>query len=946
MNGFETLHEDIVQYLTGEGITKPTEIQKKAIPEILSGNSALLLAPTGSGKTEASLLPLLSNLYQKSLNEELFGIYILYVTPLRALNRDVFRRIEDLCEHLEISVAVRHGDTTQYFRRKQAITPPNLLITTPETLQAILPGKRMKYHLRSVSAVIVDEIHELASSKRGTQLSLALERLVYWIGNRIQRVGLSATVGNANEIALLLRGSGSKIHTLWAGYQEREMNLNVEMPQPNSQHVELAKQISYPPHSTARLERIKKLIETHQTTIVFTNTRSFAEVLGAKMHTLSPPFEFDVHHGSLSKEVRLSAEDRLKRGVSKAIIATSSLELGIDIGLADLVIQYSSPREVSRAIQRIGRSGHGVGRVSKGVIISTMNVDDITESAVILKRARINKVERADIPQKTWDVLCQQVSGILLDTGEIHKHDLLQIIKGAYPFREVNEDELDRLLEFMVRRRFLILEDNLVKRYGGTLPYYYEHLSTIPDVQQVRAVDIATRTGIGVLDEDFVTESVETGYVFVIRGRPWRVVSIDEEREEVLCAPVTDTQVEAPRWIGEMIPVPFEVATEVADVWKRVADLSYEVSNWLESNYMMNKKSSSYLVDEITAAKKQVGSIPTENHLIIESLPDGLVFHAPYGTKTNDTMGVVLAALLTTRLGKEVAVESDPYRVLLTASDGINPQYLLDVFGSYESTQISTILRLAVKQTQTFASRFIHVGRRLGVIQRNAKFKEIPIRRLIDVFESSPVFDEAMNEVLREKLDEDRMLEIFEKIVTGEIQTTISKQKQPSLLARLIIEEKTRFEVMGEISDEDEILRLLEERLLSRKFRLVCMAKNDWNSVRTISTLDDEIACPVCDSKMIAAVRERVNDLPTILRKVTVGDVLSVEERKKFENASLTASLVAQYGKKALLALAGRGIGPTTASRVLRPGQTDRLTLLHSIAKAEQEYERTRPFWD
>ncbi|TFG13466.1 DEAD/DEAH box helicase [Candidatus Thorarchaeota archaeon] len=946
MNGFESLHADIVEYLTREGITKPTEIQEKAIPRIRSGGSALLLAPTGSGKTEASILPLLSNLYERKLHDELFGIYILYITPLRALNRDVFRRIEDLCEHLGITVAVRHGDTTQYFRRKQAITPPNLLITTPETLQAILPGKRMKYHLRSVMAVIVDEIHELAGSKRGTQLSLALERLVHWIGNKIQRVGLSATVGNANEIAFLLRGSGKKIHTLWAGYQERQIHLKVEMPQPNSQHIELGRQISYPPHSAARLERIKDLIESHQTTIVFTNTRSFAEVLGAKMRTISPPFEFDVHHGSLSKEVRLSAEDRLKRGVSKAIIATSSLELGIDIGLADLVIQYSSPREVSRAVQRIGRSGHRVGRVSKGIIISTMNVDDITESAVILKRARINKVEPADIPQKTWDVLCQQVSGVLLDTGEIRKSELLRIIKGAYPFREVNEKELDRLLDFMVRRRFLLIEDDLIKRYGGTLPYYYEHLSTIPDVQQVRAVDIATRTGIGVLDEDFVTESVETGFIFVIRGRPWRVVSIDEEREEVLCAPVTDTQVEAPRWIGEMIPVPFEVATEVADVWERLGDLSYEASSWLETNYMMNETSSNYLVESVTTAKEQLGSIPTETHLIIETIPDGIVFHAPFGTKTNDTIGVVLAALLTTRLGKEVAVETDPYRILLTASGGIDAQYLLDVFSSYQGAQISTILRLAVRQTQTFASRFIHVGRRMGIIRRTAKFKEIPSRRLIDVFESSPVFDEAMKEILREKLDENRMLEVFEKIDTGEIQTVISKRKQPSLLARLIIEEKTRFEVMGEISDEDEVLRFLEERLLSRKFRLICMAKNDWNSVRTISTLDDEITCPICNSRMIAAVRERVKNLPTILRKVKAGEMLSGEEKKRYENASLTASLVAQYGKKALLALAGRGIGPTTASRVLRPGQTDRLTLLHSIAKAEQEYERTRPFWD
>ncbi len=425
------LSKEIVQFLKSKGIVKPTPIQEKAIPILLEGKqNSLLLAPTGSGKTEAALLPLLNRLQQMSKQKELFGFYIIYITPLKALNRDVFKRIQELCEHLGLTVDVRHGDTTQYVRRKQAIYPPNLLITTPESLQAILPGKRLKYHLRTVFAVIVDEVHDLAGSKRGSQLSLGLERLEHLIGSGIMRVGLSATVGNPKEVAQLLGGK-RVIKTVWAGYDNRKVDLKVEMPSPTDQHKKMARKLSYPLHSVARLETIVDLIDKHQSTLVFTNTRSFAEVLGAKMRVLNPPFTFDVHHGSLSKNARLTAEDNLKTGVSKAIIATSSLELGIDIGQADLVIQYSSSREVSRLVQRVGRSGHGIGRTSKGIVISTINLDDISEAGIIIRRAKLNKVENARIPKKAWDVLCHQITGVLLDCDTIEK----SIIVGI---REIN----------------------------------------------------------------------------------------------------------------------------------------------------------------------------------------------------------------------------------------------------------------------------------------------------------------------------------------------------------------------------------------------------------------------------------------------------------------------------------------------------------------------------
>ncbi|NHI83357.1 MAG: DEAD/DEAH box helicase [Candidatus Thorarchaeota archaeon] len=945
MNAFSGLGKLINQFLRQQSITKPTEIQDKAIPTILgSKGNVLLLAPTGSGKTEAALLPLLQKLYDIKQRRELFGFYILYITPLRALNRDVFKRIKNLCQYLDLTVDVRHGDTTQYARRKQAIRPPNLLIITPETLQAILPAKRLSYHLKTVFAVVVDEIHELADSKRGVQLSVGLERLEYLTGTHVQRIGLSATVGNPKEVARLLGGAESDVNTIWAGYQSRKMNLTVEMPTPDKKHKQLARKISYPPHSTARLLRIMELITAYNSTIVFTNTRSFTEVLGAKMALMNPTYQFDVHHGSLAKEIRLSAENRLKNGVSKAIIATSSLELGIDIGQADLVIQYSSPREVSRALQRIGRAGHGVGRLAKGIVLATANLDDIAESGVILRRALANKVEKTVIARNPWDVLAHQICGILLHVPEMQRTELLGLLRRAYPFSDLKKLDLDRLLEFMVERKIAEAEGGRITRGRRTRMFYYEHLSTIPDVKQVNALDVSTQSSIGVLDEDYVTGSLETGTIFVIRGRPWQVVSIEEN--EVVCAPVTDIDIQAPRWIGEMIPVPYNVAAETARLWSLVASQEEsEARRWLEEEYRIAGAGQEHLIKTVALARDELELLPLDRRFVIENFGSGLVLHAPLGTKANEALGVIIAALLRTRIGYDVAVESDPYRILLTSNGRLLPEYVVDILHDYNGKQVAEILEMTVKRTQTFASRFVHVGRRMGIIRRDAKIREIPVDRLIRSYENSPVFDEAMREVLSEKLDGNLVMRTFDRASRNEIEIHVVHTKVPSALARLIVEEKTRFEVIGEITDEDEILAMIEERLLSKKFRLVCMANGDWNSVRTLSTMEDDVRCPVCNSKMIAALFPTDDEFVKVVGKKVAGKPLSKAEEKKYRAGGLTATLVSTYGKRTLFVLAGRGLGPTAASRILHPGLTDRRSLLKAIAEAEKEYARTRPFW-
>ncbi|HDI75240.1 MAG TPA: DEAD/DEAH box helicase, partial [Thermoprotei archaeon] len=314
-----------------------TPVQEKAFPLILEGKNVLIVAPTGSGKTEAAVIPVLSRLLSEGVGEK--GINILYITPLRALNRDLLDRLEWWCSKLGLSIGVRHGDTDQKERTKQAKNPPHMLITTPETLQLLLYGRLLRKALKNVKYVIVDEVHEIAEDKRGSQLSLALERLRYLAERDFQIIGLSATVGSPKEVAQFLAGIGRKIEVVEADVT-RQMDIKVIYPRPLPEDEVLAAKLYTVPEVAARLRIIADLIKKHRSALVFTNTRAIAEVLASRFRIWDRNVPLDVHHSSLSKLSRIVAERSLKSGELKALVCTSSLELGIDVGRIDIVIQY------------------------------------------------------------------------------------------------------------------------------------------------------------------------------------------------------------------------------------------------------------------------------------------------------------------------------------------------------------------------------------------------------------------------------------------------------------------------------------------------------------------------------------------------------------------------------------------------------------------------------
>ena len=390
MSIFDELEPEIRKALAALKIRAPSEAQKQVIPHLLKKEQVLLIAPTGIGKTEAAMLPILDDIlkarpdFDESLDSKPdiertqdsvpAGFYVLYITPLRALNRDMMRRLEWFGKKLGITVGVRHGDTTQYERTKQSKNPPQILITTPETFQIMFTGKNLIGHLKNVRWVVIDEIHEMAQDERGAQLSVGLERLAEIVKRKFIRVGLSATVGSPDEVARFLKGGSSDMKIVNVS-REKKMKLTITCPRPNREDIKLSDALRTDPESSARLRRCRELIEKNTSTLIFVNTRNTAEILAARFHLMDEDFPIGVHHGSLSKHIRVQMEEDFKAGLINSLICTSSLELGIDIGAADFTIQYNSPRQASRLIQRIGRAGHTIGADRKSTRLNSSHTD-------------------------------------------------------------------------------------------------------------------------------------------------------------------------------------------------------------------------------------------------------------------------------------------------------------------------------------------------------------------------------------------------------------------------------------------------------------------------------------------------------------------------------------------------------------------------------------------
>jgi ATP-dependent Lhr-like helicase len=913
------------------------EIQNLSIPIILSGANCLVIAPTGYGKTECALLPLLNNIAGGN------GIIALYITPLRALNRDVMERIRWWCEELGVSVAVRHGDTSQSERLKQSRNPPQLLITTPETLQSILPAKIIGQALKNVRYVIVDEVHELYESKRGAQLSVALERLLEKTGVEFQRIGLSATVSSPEEAANFLTGGRScKVVKLQL---ERKMELRVEFPRPLQEDEELSEKLFLEPHALARLRFLNELIETHTSTLAFVNTRQVAETLTSRLIALRKAQKYEgsvgIHHGSLSKDVRKYTERKFKERGIKGLLATSSLELGIDIGSVDLVVQYMSPKQVSRLIQRVGRSGHGVGRMPKGVVIAG-DFDDICESIAIMKMVRERRLEAPPMQSNALDVVAHQLCGLILEYGVVELERAHRIITRAYPFKKLPFSELASVAEQLRYEGIVHAEGNSVKKGGRILTYYFENLSTIPSEGKYFVKNAVTNSNISTLDEAFVASYVEQGSVFITKGVPWRVLDVRDR--EVIVEPSQDISAAVPDWVGEEIPVPFEVAQAVGELRRKVKEKIERGESVLELEAELDASKDALREMKETVERQMHSSVPDEREILIEVYEDVVVAHVCGGSLANNALMRCLSSLLSSHFSSSVRGSADPYRIVFQLP-GSGKRVVKEMLLKMRAEDVVPLLENNISRSSFFNYKFVHIAKAFGLIGKTENITSSRVNRLVGYFSKSPIYRETMRELLVDYFDVERCRLLARKIHSGEVKVHELAVPEPTPFGRLGFSKISRAaEFIAPIEPSSEILKAFRKQLLKKNAKFLCTYCGDI-FYSTLEELKRKINCPNCGSNMVACVSPREDWPEKIFRKRAQGKTLHEREKRGFMEVMKSASLVDAYGKRAAVALSTYGVGADTAARVLQNLRREELQFFADLLEAQKRFIRTRRYW-
>ncbi|MCJ7445968.1 MAG: DEAD/DEAH box helicase [Methanotrichaceae archaeon] len=930
MSAFHELNEGITGMLAEQGIIEPTLPQELAIPQILEGRTILLIAPTGTGKTEAAVLPI----FDRILSGERSGIYAVYITPLRALNRDMLRRLQDWGKRLGISIAVRHGDTSKSDRRRQSLNPPDLLITTPETLQVMLTGKRLRANLSNIKVVVVDEVHELASSKRGSQLAVLLERLAE-IAGEFQRVGLSATVGSPDEVARFLVGTTRSYGVIQADV-ERISDFLVVSPQPNATDCALAGMLETDPRLAAQIRWIRDKVREKKC-LIFVNTRQAAEVLGSRLNQLGEPI--GIHHGSLSAEVRIEAEENFKSGKLRGLICTSSMELGLDIGDVEHVIQYSSPREVSRLLQRVGRAGHRIGRRASGTIIAT-GPDDIAEACAISRRSAIHELERIDIHEKPADVIANQLVAMELDFGEISLQRAHQILTRAYPFRDLTIEELKNIAIQIEDHRLTRMQNENLQRTRRCREYLYENISMIPDEKRYNIYDIVGRKSVGTLDEAFVVSYANPGATFVTKGEIWEITEIEDA--EIKVVPIQRSG-EIPSWTGEEIPVPFEVAQDVGRIRNKIR-MAFESGGepaavkFLLSNFPVDQEAATELVDLIRRQIDGNFPVPDDSLLMVECDGAESTINACLGHKTNDTLGRVLTAILSARFGSSVALERDPYRIELTLPKNFLAEEIAAMLTELNPDHIEPILEMTLKNTALLRWKMVHVARKFGALSKNVDYQKLSMTKLLGIFEGTPMYREALREIFQDRLDLKRAKEVLKSLGLGKISIITSGRSPIGVGGR-----GGGRDVMFPDQPDGAVIGLLKSRIMNDRVILFCVSCKKWRSLRTVSRVPERPECPLCGSKLIAALKPWEEEEIKVVKKP--GTRKNAEDRRRTKRVYRNANLILSYGKTADIALASHGLGPETAARVVGKLQKDEQEFYRDIMKAEREYARTKRFW-
>ncbi len=835
-------------------IGTPTDVQTASWPAICSGEHALIAAPTGSGKTLAAFLASIDSLFQQALSNDLADhTQILYVSPLKALSNDVQKNLRQPLNEIsekalaaglllpEIRVEVRTGDTPAKNRQNMLRRPPHILITTPESLYLLLTARKSRDILRTVRTVIVDEIHALAGNKRGSHVALSLERLDAVTHAKPNRIGLSATQRPLEAIAQFLVGGTSHVsdnrETAWSPNpchvvdmgQRREMDLAIETPRD-----ELGA-IATNAIWADVYDRLTELVQAHRSTLVFVNTRRLAERIA---HQLTDRLGEDLvaaHHGSLSRKIRLSAEERLKKGQTRVVIATASLELGIDVGFVDLVCQVGSPRAIATCLQRTGRAGHWVGAIPKGRLLCTTR-DELVECAALIRAIHRGNLDQILIPERPKDILAQQIIAEV-SAQEWDVETLHQRYTQAYPYRHLSRTAFDEIVALLTRgwnpnrgkqQAFLFhdrVRNRLRARRGARLAAITSG-GAIPDTATYAVIAEPQGNTVGSVDEDFAVESL-AGDIILLGNTSWRIRGVETgvmRVEDAHGAPPT-----IPFWRGEAPSRTFELSQEVAELRQAVVDRlmtrpstpttesgQNAVLTWLQCECGADQRAAEQILAYHQAGLLMLGGVPTQRTVIAERFFDEaggmqLVIHSPFGGRINRAWGLALRKRFCVSFDFELqAAATDEGLVLSLGERHSFP--LETVWSLLRSSTVKEVLTQAVLQSPMFMARWRwNVSRALAVLRfRNGRRVPLHLQRmraedlLTAVFPmatacqdnrppgnievpSHPLVEETLRDCLEDAMDIEGLTTLLQRIEQGDVRCLSVESPTPSPFSHEIL---------------------------------------------------------------------------------------------------------------------------------------------------------------
>ncbi|HTV58605.1 MAG TPA: DEAD/DEAH box helicase [Verrucomicrobiae bacterium] len=821
----------------------PTEPQEQGWPHILAGKTTLISAPTGSGKTLAAFLACIDRLVRKALAGELTDrTEVLYVSPLKALGNDIQKNLEiPLGEILrmagergllmpEIRTAVRTGDTLMHERRKMLARPPHILVTTPESLYILLTAEKSREILKTVETVIVDEIHAVADDKRGAHLALSLERLGALAARPFVRIGLSATQKPIETVGHFLTGSERREPEIVQIGHRREMDIGVEVPSselgPVTSH-EMWDEI---------YDRVAGLVREHRSTLIFVNTRRMAERAAHNLEERLGKDAVATHHGSLARRLRLAAENKLKAGEIRALVATASLELGIDIGNVDLVCQIGSPRSIAVALQRIGRAGHWRGAIPKGRIFAGTR-DELVECAALARAIRQGELDSIEIPESPADVLAQQMVAMCA-VEEFAEDDLFATVKRAYPYRNLTRESFDEIVAMLAdgvvaeRGRYgaYLHRDRVNGRVSGRRGARLTAITNggaIPENALYTVVAQPEGAVVGTVDEDFAVESLR-GDIMLLGNSSWKIQRV--QSGQVIVEDAHGAAPNVPFWRGEAPARTAELSGQVAELRTRVDEMSRgivggqpawsspearEAIEWLKRECAVDDAGAEQIVEHIAAGRAVLGAVPTQTTVVAERFFDEgggmqLVIHAPFGGRINKAWGLALRKRFCRSFNFELqaAATDDGLNISLAEQHSFP---LADVFHFLHPNSAGQVLEQAVLGSPIFGTRWRWDASRALMLQRFRGGKKVPLHiqrmrsddLLASVFPDAaacqeniqgemripehPLIREVMKDALTEAMDLDGLKNVLGKILDGGIRCVAVDTPAPSQFSHEIL---------------------------------------------------------------------------------------------------------------------------------------------------------------